>query len=133
MCRDCVCKSLVAIAVKGILKDLLARAHHLGEFCAGFCLRHFPLPLVQHSRTGVQAALGPIVVVVAFGRARNELERVARKVGSGGHDGLNRVLSSRLVGAGFELQTNRAGAWATLFGAVLLTGLTWLLIFWKGL
>ena len=37
------------------------------------------------------------------------------------------------LGAGFELQTNRAWAWATLFGAVLLTGLTWLLIFWKGL
>ncbi len=37
------------------------------------------------------------------------------------------------LGAGFELQTNRAWAWGTLIGAVVLTGLTWLLILWKGL
>jgi len=37
------------------------------------------------------------------------------------------------LGAGFELQTNRAWAWGTLIGAVVLTGLTWLIIIWKGL
>ena len=37
------------------------------------------------------------------------------------------------LGAGFELQTNRAWAWGTLIGAFVLTGLTWLLIIWKGL
>jgi succinate dehydrogenase / fumarate reductase cytochrome b subunit len=37
------------------------------------------------------------------------------------------------VGAGFELNANRLWAWATLIAPVLLTGATWLLIFWKGL
>lgn len=37
------------------------------------------------------------------------------------------------VGAGFELNTNRLWAWATLIAPVLLTGATWLLIFWKGI
>lgn len=37
------------------------------------------------------------------------------------------------IGAGFELNTNRAWAWATMVAAVLLTGLTWLVIMWKGL
>lgn len=37
------------------------------------------------------------------------------------------------IGAGFELNTNRAWAWGTIIASVLLTGLTWLVIMWKGL
>ncbi len=37
------------------------------------------------------------------------------------------------AGAGFELNTNRAWAWATIIASVVLTGGAWLLIFWKGL
>lgn len=37
------------------------------------------------------------------------------------------------IGAGFELNTNRAWAWGTIVASVLLTGLTWLVIMWKGL
>lgn len=37
------------------------------------------------------------------------------------------------LGAGFELKTNRTWAWGTLVSAVLLTALTWLFIFYKGL
>lgn len=36
------------------------------------------------------------------------------------------------AGAGFELKTNRAWAWGTVAGSVVLTGLVWLLIFAKG-
>ncbi len=37
------------------------------------------------------------------------------------------------LGAGFELKSNRTWAWATVIAAVLLTGLTWLIILNKGL
>jgi succinate dehydrogenase / fumarate reductase, cytochrome b subunit len=37
------------------------------------------------------------------------------------------------LGAGFELKSNRTWAWATVVAAVLLTGLTWLIILNKGL
>lgn len=37
------------------------------------------------------------------------------------------------LGAGFELKSNRTWAWATVVVAVLLTGLTWLIILNKGL
>lgn len=37
------------------------------------------------------------------------------------------------IGAGFELNTNRAWAWGTMIASVLLTGLFWLVIMWKGL
>jgi succinate dehydrogenase / fumarate reductase, cytochrome b subunit len=37
------------------------------------------------------------------------------------------------LGAGFELKTNRTWAWATVATAVVLTGLTWLIILNKGL
>jgi succinate dehydrogenase / fumarate reductase, cytochrome b subunit len=37
------------------------------------------------------------------------------------------------TGAGFELKTNQTWAWATLIAAVMLTGLTWLIILNKGL
>jgi succinate dehydrogenase / fumarate reductase, cytochrome b subunit len=37
------------------------------------------------------------------------------------------------LGAGFELKSNRAWAWATVVAAVMLTGLTWLIILNKGL
>ena len=37
------------------------------------------------------------------------------------------------AGAGFELNTNRAWAWATIIASVVLTGGVWLIIFWKGL
>lgn len=37
------------------------------------------------------------------------------------------------AGAGFELNTNRTWAWATMVAPVLLTGLVWLAAFAKGL
>lgn len=37
------------------------------------------------------------------------------------------------LGAGFELKSNRMWAWATVVSAVVLTGLTWLIILSKGL
>jgi succinate dehydrogenase / fumarate reductase, cytochrome b subunit len=37
------------------------------------------------------------------------------------------------MGAGFELKTNHTWAWGTVVASVLLTGLTWLIIFSKGL
>jgi succinate dehydrogenase / fumarate reductase, cytochrome b subunit len=37
------------------------------------------------------------------------------------------------LGAGFELKSNRTWAWVTVIAAVLLTGLTWLIILNKGL
>jgi succinate dehydrogenase / fumarate reductase, cytochrome b subunit len=37
------------------------------------------------------------------------------------------------AGAGFELVTNRNWAWMTIVAAVLMTGLLWLFIIWKGM
>jgi succinate dehydrogenase / fumarate reductase, cytochrome b subunit len=36
------------------------------------------------------------------------------------------------AGAGFELVTNRNWAWITLAASVVMTGLLWLIILWKG-
>lgn len=37
------------------------------------------------------------------------------------------------AGAGFELNANRTWAWASVVASILLTGVTWLIIFNKGL
>ncbi len=37
------------------------------------------------------------------------------------------------AGAGFELVTNRNWAWATMIGALLLTGLYWLSLYWRNI
>jgi succinate dehydrogenase / fumarate reductase, cytochrome b subunit len=37
------------------------------------------------------------------------------------------------TGAGFELNTNRNWAWGTMIGSVILTGLLWLVILWRGI
>ncbi len=37
------------------------------------------------------------------------------------------------AGSGYELKSNRLWSWMTVFGAVLLTAITWLIILWKAL